>query len=29
LLIQLREALGTNKYFWATHDDNHYYLDVW
>jgi len=29
LLFQLREALGTNKYFWATHDDNHYYLDVW
>lgn len=29
LLKELRLALGTNKFYWASFDDNHYYLDVW
>jgi hypothetical protein len=29
LLKELRSALGTNKFYWASFDDNHYYLDVW
>jgi hypothetical protein len=28
LIKNLRSALGTNKFYWASFDDNNYYLDV-